>query len=80
MVLTVLDNGSGVSVAELAVLRESIIKEKNDSSHNGLQNTNRRIQLEYGQESEMSLDSVEGINFSVTLRIFIGNRLSVEEM
>ena len=45
--------------------------------HNGLQNINRRVILEYGNDSGLSLESQEGMGFAVTIRLWIGGGKNV---
>ena len=56
----------------LETLRGILGREEIDTTHNGLQNINRRIILEYGQESGISLDSREDEGFTVTLKMWTG--------
>lgn len=68
--LSVRDDGAGVPKATLETLRQ-IIQCEADTPHNGLQSINRRLLLKYGKESGMRLDSIEGENFQVTLKLWI---------
>lgn len=68
--LSVKDDGAGVPKATLETLRQMIQCEA-DTPHNGLQSINRRLLLKYGKESGMRLDSIEGENFQVTLKLWI---------
>ena len=69
MVLTVEDNGPGVPRTTLETLRTMLASEEIKTEHNGLQNLARRIVLEYGEGSGMSIDSMEGEYFKVTVRL-----------
>ena len=46
-----------------------LASEEIKTEHNGLQNLARRIVLEYGEGSGMSIDSMEGEYFKVTVRL-----------
>jgi sensor histidine kinase YesM len=72
LMLQVQDDGPGQPAATLASLRCSLETEEILTEHIGLRNINRRIILEYGRESGMQLDSMEGEGFSVTLKLWIG--------
>lgn len=77
LVLTVMDNGAGVPKLTLEMLCTMIQSEEMETTHNGLQNINRRIILEYGRQSGMQLDSVDGEGFLVTLRLWMGEKQDV---
>ena len=70
--LQVEDDGPGQPKVMLETLRGILRQEEIDTTHNGLQNINRRIVLEYGQESGIRVDSQEGDGFVVTLKMWIG--------
>jgi len=72
LILKVIDDGAGQPKSTLETLRGIIQTEEIDTTHNGLQNINRRIILEYGKESGMTLDSIDGEEFTVTLKLWIG--------
>ncbi len=72
LILVVADDGAGVPKSTLETLRAIISKEEMNTPHNGLQNINRRMMLEYGQKSGMELDSVDGEEFKVTLKLRMG--------
>lgn len=72
MYLQVADDGPGQPKITLETLRGILGREEIDTSHNGLQNINRRIMLEYGHGSGMSVDSRENEGFAVTLKMWIG--------
>lgn len=67
--LSVEDNGPGVPRATLETLRAMLRSEELKTEHNGLQNLARRIVLEYGDNSEMTIDSREGEYFRVDIRL-----------
>ena len=67
--LSVEDNGPGVPRATLETLRAMLRSEELKTEHNGLQNLARRIVLEYGDNSEMTIDSREGEYFRVDIKL-----------
>lgn len=75
VVLTITDNGIGIPGAKLAVLRDQIQQpiqsEDTDTTQSGfgLQNVHQRLQLYFGQEYGITLDSTEGIGTQITVRI-----------
>lgn len=69
--LSVKDNGAGVPKSTLETLRQ-LIQFEADTPHNGLQSISRRLMLKYGKDSGMQLDSIEGENFHVILKLWTG--------
>lgn len=75
IMLTVADNGIGIPGERLAQLRESfehpIQSEDPDTAQNGfgLQNVHQRLQLYFGDEYGIRLDSSEGYGTQITVRI-----------
>ncbi|WP_238326764.1 cache domain-containing sensor histidine kinase [Paenibacillus graminis] len=75
IVLTVADNGIGIPGERLAFLREHIEhpiqSEETDPAENGfgLQNVHQRLQLYFGDEYGIRLDSLEGYGTQITVRI-----------
>ena len=67
--LSVEDDGPGVPRSTLETLRAMLKSEELKTEHNGLQNLARRIVLEYGDNSEMTIDSREGEYFRVDIRL-----------
>ena len=67
--LSVEDNGPGVPRATLETLRAMLRSEELKTEHNGLQNLARRIVLEYGDNSEMTIDIREGEYFRVDIKL-----------
>lgn len=66
------DDGPGQPKVMIETLRGMLGREEINAAHNGLQNINRRIMLEYGHDSGMSVDSDEGEGFTVTLKMYMG--------
>lgn len=77
MVLEVADNGPGLPKSTLETIRGLLRLEEVNTSHNGLQNINRRIILEYGRDSGLYVDSSEGMGFVVILKMWIGGQKHV---
>ena len=71
---TVEDNGGGVDETKLEQLRAILRSNEVNIEHNGLQNINRRIWLGYGGDSGLTIDSTEGENFTVKLKLRLGGR------
>lgn len=69
MMLTVEDNGPGVPQTTLETSRTMLTPEEIKTEHDGLQNLARKIVLEYGEGSGMSIDSMEGECFRVIVRL-----------
>lgn len=70
--VTIADNGCGTDAARLKQLRESLLngcESETDRSGIGLHNVHRRLQLMMGIESGLSVNSVEGMGFSVEMRL-----------
>ncbi len=70
--LKVEDDGAGQPKATVEMLRSLISIEGIGTTHNGLQNINRRISLEYGKDSGMSIESRENEFFQVVLKLWMG--------
>ncbi|WP_312641162.1 histidine kinase [Hydrogenoanaerobacterium sp.] len=70
LMLTVEDNGMGVSAPELEILRRIISDSGVETEHNGLQNVARRIALQYEADSRLTIDSVSGQHFRVNIKLY----------
>lgn len=70
--LMVEDDGAGQPKATVEMLKSITNREKMETKHNGLQNINRRISLEYGKESGMTIESQENEFFRVVLKLWMG--------
>ncbi len=68
--LEVADNGAGVPKSTLETL-ENMIR-RGDGAHIGLQSISRLIRLEYGRESGLELQSIDGEEFRVLLKLWVG--------
>lgn len=70
IVLTVKDDGIGMSTERLQSIRESLAKEKpDDNTIYGLYNINARIKLSFGEEYGLGIDSTEGGGTIVNIRL-----------
>lgn len=71
LVLVCKDNGTGMTEEALRNIRLLLQMETNESSHSGLYNIHRRIQLRYGKEYGIAIDSreEEGTELKVSLPI-----------
>lgn len=66
--ITIRDNGVGIPAGKLSEIRYSLDSPIYDTSRNiGLVNTNARLQLQYGPEYGIRVDSTEGDGTCVTL-------------
>ena len=72
MFLQVRDDGPGQPKIILESLKSILSSGQINTSHNGLQNINRRIILEYGKDSGLSVKSAENEGFTVTIKIWTG--------
>lgn len=66
--ISVIDNGIGMTKARLQTLKESLLSE-NESSGIGLDNVNKRLILNYGQESALRIMSREGRGTCISFQI-----------
>ena len=69
IVLTVRDNGAGMTPERLSQVRMSLRAEKPGEMGYGLFNVNKRIQLYYNQPQGIWIDSEEGIGTCITLKV-----------
>ena len=72
MILTVEDDGIGIQKEEVDNICEQLNSNRNNSNHHGLFNTNRRLQLMYGEKSGISIESEYKQKTKVTIRIIAG--------
>lgn len=74
-----MDNGTGIKEEYLKSLQNALseISEKEKNSHIGLVNVNKRIQLRFGDEYGIQIDSVEGEYTRVILIIPDSNYYTV---
>ena len=69
LVIAVEDNGDGIEPGKLGELQAMIANGVNETMHIGIFNIARRIQLMYGSEYGLSIDSAEGRGTTVTLSL-----------
>jgi two-component system sensor histidine kinase YesM len=70
--LTISDNGEGMEAETVRSLRDRIAGMNGDEDTNqgiGLRNVNERIQLHYGDEYGLEIDSIKGEGTCITLRL-----------
>jgi two-component system sensor histidine kinase YesM len=74
LIITINDDGKGMSEEEVAALNESLDEKRNDKDGKGaasigLYNIHQRIKLHYGEKYGMTIRSQEGKGTSVELRL-----------
>ena len=69
LLLRVTDNGVGMSEAQLLSLRASLLSDSDSGRHLALKNIHRRLKLLFGEESELTIESIEGRGSIVTVRM-----------
>ena len=67
--IAVIDNGIGVKPDKLAEIRAKLQNEKDYTEHIGLFNTNKRIQLTYGNEYGLTINSKFGLGSVISLKL-----------
>lgn len=77
LMLRVEDDGPGEPKPTMELLKEILQRRELNTAHNGLQNIHRRISLEYGHDSGLSIESEEGSCFIVTLKLWAGGEKNV---
>lgn len=65
--LTCSDNGAGMTTFALEEIKGILQQSTNKSNHFGLFNIHRRVQLKYGKEYGINIESQHGIGTSVTV-------------
>lgn len=68
LLIRVADNGKGMNQQELEALEEKIAGRR-DSGNIGMRNIQRRIELTFGQERAMEIQSTQGKGTVITLRM-----------
>lgn len=69
VVIKVCDNGSGIEIEELQRIKASFLDVHNETNHFGLYSICRRLYLQYGESSEMNIESSVGEGTTITLLI-----------
>ena len=65
--MVVRDNGRGIPPAQLKKLRARLKNGEEDPQHIGMVNTQKRLQLQYGPEYGMKIESQAGKGTTVRL-------------
>ncbi len=69
LVITITDNGAGISPEKLEQIRSSLAQKQDYNNNIGLYNVNRRIRLTYGAPYGLSLESTEGCGTTVRITL-----------
>lgn len=72
LMLTVTDNGKGMTADELEALRSSFSGSELLQNSIGLRNVNQRFKLHYGDAYGVSVESVPGMGTEITIRLPAG--------
>ena len=72
LLITVEDDGDGIEAGKLKEIQATIENGVNETTHIGIFNIARRIQLMYGSEYGLSIDSAAGRGTTVTLSLPAG--------
>ncbi|MBQ7900594.1 MAG: sensor histidine kinase [Clostridia bacterium] len=67
--IVISDNGCGMSPEKLAEVRSNLVSEDTENIHIGLNNVNKRLQLHYGSNYGLAIDSTLGEGTKVTVKI-----------
>ncbi len=67
--LTVQDNGDGIPEGALLALRNSLAQSQPNSAHFGLYSVNRTVQLTYGEDYGIQIDSTPGKGTMITVSL-----------
>lgn len=81
LAVTIMDDGVGMEPEVLEKMRDILVRNKNDSSHVGLYNVHRRVQLMYGENYGVDISSSQqhgGTVVRITLPINRGECEHVE--
>jgi two-component system sensor histidine kinase YesM len=70
--ISVADDGLGISPDRLAEIKSDLMRDSGFSAHIGLYNTNKRLRLQYGEDSGISIESEEGRKTTVRALIPCG--------
>ena len=63
------DNGKGIPIERLNILKQKIKNQKNDDQMVGILNVNQRIKIKYGNEYGVDLESEEGEGTKITIKL-----------
>lgn len=78
LLLSVRDNGEGMSQEDAIQLQKSIYEPVQESEHNGLRNIARRLYLLYGTDSGLTITNLETEGLLVTIRINLNNNVGMK--
>ena len=67
--IAILDNGCGMTAEKLEQVRNMITSDNAENTHIGLNNVNKRLNLHYGKEYGLTIDSTENVGTKVTVKI-----------
>lgn len=68
-IIEVFDNGSGIPLDRLGLIRSGLQAKIDYSDHLGIANVQERLQLHFGSEYGIALDSTPGVGTTVTYRL-----------
>lgn len=69
LILSVIDNGSGMTEKELQEVKKIIYSKNNTSNHIGLYNAYRRLTLLYNDNQNFMIDSTYGVGTTISIDI-----------
>ncbi|WP_066062050.1 sensor histidine kinase [Neobacillus soli] len=69
LVVSIIDNGAGINPDRLADIRTKLSTNYTSSNHIGLYNTNKRLQLTYGEKYRLTVQSKPGFGTIVGVKI-----------
>lgn len=69
ILMSVVDNGKGISKEKLVELQQILEKERNESNHYGIFHSHRVVQLIFGKQYGLTIDSVLGEGTRVQVKI-----------
>ncbi|UHA59879.1 ATP-binding protein [Metabacillus litoralis] len=73
LIITVLDNGKGISESRLDEIHQSFLENKANSSGNGtnigLRNIYLRLKLYYGEQASLQIENHENYGTLVTIKL-----------
>jgi two-component system sensor histidine kinase YesM len=67
--VAIVDNGLGMNKDTLQMIRNNLANDKEYSEHIGMSNTNKRLQLAYGEDYGITIRSKEGFGTAVYIKI-----------
>ena len=67
--IAVSDNGCGMTQEKLSQVRDMMNSDNPENIHIGLTNVNKRLNLHYGKDYGLTLDSTENVGTKVTVKV-----------